>query len=62
MINEHLVNIISVGQIRPEKNHLEQLRIFAEVKRLVLEDKDPNIKRIKVCLNFLFKIKILNFS
>uniref|UniRef100_A0A914MF53 GDP-Man:Man(3)GlcNAc(2)-PP-Dol alpha-1,2-mannosyltransferase n=1 Tax=Meloidogyne incognita TaxID=6306 RepID=A0A914MF53_MELIC len=41
------VSIISVGQIRPEKNHLEQLRIFADVRRLLLEQKiNINVKLI----------------
>lgn len=56
MTDEHLVNIISVGQIRSEKNHLEQLRIFAEIKQLIAESDDSNIKRIKVLFKFL-KIK-----
>ena len=41
------VLILSVGQIRPEKNHLEQLRIFAEVRRLLAERKsDINVKLV----------------
>ncbi|KAL3120367.1 hypothetical protein niasHT_009226 [Heterodera trifolii] len=35
--------ILSVGQIRPEKNHLEQLRIFAEVRRR-LKERGSNLK------------------
>uniref|UniRef100_A0A914HQR7 GDP-Man:Man(3)GlcNAc(2)-PP-Dol alpha-1,2-mannosyltransferase n=1 Tax=Globodera rostochiensis TaxID=31243 RepID=A0A914HQR7_GLORO len=35
--------ILSVGQIRPEKNHLEQLRIFADVRRQ-LKERGSNLK------------------
>ncbi|KAF7636444.1 hypothetical protein Mgra_00004030, partial [Meloidogyne graminicola] len=42
-----IVKIISVGQIRPEKDHLKQLRIFAEVKQLIEKRKlNINIKLI----------------
>lgn len=37
--------ILSVGQIRPEKNHIEQLRIFAEVKKTL--EMDEKLKFLK---------------
>jgi glycosyltransferase involved in cell wall biosynthesis len=35
--NNMMVDILSVGQIRPEKDHLKQIEIFAAVRRLSYE-------------------------
>lgn len=40
------INILSVGQIRPEKNHLEQLRIFAKLRGMA-EDLPYKVKAIR---------------
>jgi len=56
LAQKNTIRILSLGQIRPEKNHLEQIRIFAELRRIIDEQELPFEAILSDLLREIFKI------